>query len=419
MMKNFIYKLLKHSGKYTQTDMVYLAKGGFWLSAGQAVSAVSAFIMAIVFAKLLPKEVYGDYKYILSIAALLTIFTLPGTNISLTQAVAKGEAVSMSKLTLSKIKFGLIASLISLIIAAYYFITDNYIFTVAFVIVAILVPIVESLTLYASVLNGRQLFRKLTERNSLVKIIHSALIITVVWFTQNIIVIITIYFLSILALRWTVTWLTSQEIKDDKNSSKDIDSYGRQLSLAQSVNTISSQIDKILVYYFLGPIQLAIYFMAVTPVDQVKQIVKNIVPLTLPRLSQRSAKELDNSLNKKLIMTGLLGILLTALYIMAAPIFYSYFVPEYIASTAFSILFSSMILLQALSSIIASVLRAQKMVKIIHQNAISQNISLIVLMAVLGFFYGITGIILAKIISMIISIILRWSLWKRQVSLTG
>ena len=70
-IKEKIYNLLRWSEKYTKTDMVYLAHGGFWLSFGQIISSLSSFLLAIAFANLLPKETYGNYKYILSIASIL------------------------------------------------------------------------------------------------------------------------------------------------------------------------------------------------------------------------------------------------------------------------------------------------------------------------------------------------------------
>ena len=43
-IKNKTYKLLRKSEKYTKTDMVYLTKGGFWLTLGQIISSTSAFL---------------------------------------------------------------------------------------------------------------------------------------------------------------------------------------------------------------------------------------------------------------------------------------------------------------------------------------------------------------------------------------
>ena len=65
-IKEKIYKLLRKSEKWTHTDMIYLAKGGFWLTLGQIISSVSSFALAVAFANFLPKEVYGNYKYIIS-----------------------------------------------------------------------------------------------------------------------------------------------------------------------------------------------------------------------------------------------------------------------------------------------------------------------------------------------------------------
>lgn len=416
MLKNLIYKLLRRSEKYTQTDMVYLAKGGFWLTFGQAISAASAFVLAIIFANLLPQYIYGNYKYVMSIAGILAIFTLPGINTAITQAVAKNEKVNTKSLSKFKIKYGLIASAISLAIGIYYFVKDNNIFAACFSILAILIPLTESFTLYAATLNGLQFFKKLNIRNSIIIIIHSLVLGISLIFTQNIIILISLNFSVLLILRFVVSHITEKEnpSQDDKNT--DIKKYGQHLSIAQSINTIGSQIDKILIYQYLGAAELAIYFMAITPVDQVKQVVKNIVPLTLPKLSQRSDKELDKSLGKKLIMTGISGILLTGIYIILAPIFFKYFVPQYIDSTPFSITFSIMILLQSISSMLASVLRAQKMTKIIHQNTIIQNILLILLMISMGYYYGIMGVILAKLIAMMVSIIIRIILWKKAVN---
>ena len=103
---NKIYKILRYSEKYTKTDMVYLAKGEFWLVSGQIISSAATFLLAIAFANLLPKETYGIYKYVLSIFGLLAISTLRGVEAALSQAVAKNYDGDFLVILKTKMKYG-------------------------------------------------------------------------------------------------------------------------------------------------------------------------------------------------------------------------------------------------------------------------------------------------------------------------
>src|SRR3989338_6310130 len=77
-MRNKAYQLLRRSEDFFKTDMVYLAKGGFWFTLAQTVVSLSSFFLAVAFAQFVTKEAYGQYKYILSIVGLLGAFTLSG-----------------------------------------------------------------------------------------------------------------------------------------------------------------------------------------------------------------------------------------------------------------------------------------------------------------------------------------------------
>ncbi len=140
-----VYKLLKKSEKWTKTDMIYLAKGGFWLTLGQGVSSVSSFLLAIAFANLLPKETYGTYKYIMSIVSLLAIPTLAGMNTAIIQAVARGYEGSVMPAFKTKVKWGLLGGLASLILTGYYYFQGNNTLAISFLITAVFVPFMDSL----------------------------------------------------------------------------------------------------------------------------------------------------------------------------------------------------------------------------------------------------------------------------------
>ena len=86
-----IYRLLRRSESYTKTDMVYLAKGSFWLTILQITGTISGFFLSVAFANFFPKHEYGIYKYILSVGGIIGAFTLTGLGPAIMQAVAKGS----------------------------------------------------------------------------------------------------------------------------------------------------------------------------------------------------------------------------------------------------------------------------------------------------------------------------------------
>src|SRR5574339_387501 len=75
----------------TRTDMRYAASGGFWLTAAAGLGSIASLLVAIAFANLAPKEVYGSYKYLMAIAGTLAGFGLSGLAEALSGAAARGQ----------------------------------------------------------------------------------------------------------------------------------------------------------------------------------------------------------------------------------------------------------------------------------------------------------------------------------------
>ena len=105
IFKQKVYGLLKKTEKYTQTDNIYLAKNGFWLVLAKLIVTLSSFLTAVAFANLLTPELYGNYKYIITLVGFLSIFTLKGLHTALSQAVTRGLEGGLHSLFKTKIKF--------------------------------------------------------------------------------------------------------------------------------------------------------------------------------------------------------------------------------------------------------------------------------------------------------------------------
>ena len=137
--KNKIYKILRWSEKYTKTDMVYLAKGGFWVTFGQSITSILSLALLVAFANLLPKETYGVYRYILALAGIFNIFTLTGMNRSVARAVAAGSEGVLRASVRYKLKWNLIMLTAFWVLGGYYLINDNSLFAISFFILGIFV----------------------------------------------------------------------------------------------------------------------------------------------------------------------------------------------------------------------------------------------------------------------------------------
>lgn len=272
--KTRVYTLLRQSEVFFKTDMVYLVKGGSWLGLSQIITIGTGFALSLAFTNLLSPDVYGIYKYVLSIVSLLLITTLNGVDSAVTQSVARGFDGTLAVGLRTKIKWGLLGSFGSLCVALYYYIQGNNILALAFLISAFFIPFIESFDLYNALLNGKKLFKRFSNWNSIKKVIPTVLLISTIYFSQNLFIILAVYFLSALILNVWFYKKTNDELLSNNTVDPESMSFGKHLSVLNILSTLATELDKILVFHYLGAVQLAVYTIALAPVDQIKGILK-------------------------------------------------------------------------------------------------------------------------------------------------
>lgn len=411
-IKQKIYKLLKVSEKYTKTDMVYLAKGGFWLTAGQMVSSICSFLLAIAFANLLPRETYGVYKYILSIASLLAIPTLSGIDTAITQAVSRGYEGSFIKGIKTKIYWGLLGGLASLILAVYYYFNNNITLAFAFLIVGIFVPFMDSLLIYNTLLFGKKKFKISTRYNIIIQILSFAIMISVLFLTNNIFLIVFACFLSNTLFRSLFLFITIKKFKPNKKKDPKTIPYGKHLSLINVILTIADQLDKILIFHYLGAIELAIYTLAIAPPVQIRKLCKNITTLAFPKLAQHKISEIKNTLPIKIFIFFLVMIPIVIIYILIAPYLYKFIFPQYTEAIFYSQIFVLVLLLYP-KGLMMTIFTTHLHKKKIYFISTIMPLIRIGLLLILLPLYGILGTILAIIGTELISLILLIFLFRK------
>lgn len=412
-LRLFITKILIGSQKITGTDNVYIAKHGSYLAIGNIISMAAAFLLSIVFARLLPKEIYGQYRYILSIFALLGISSLQGINDAIIRAVANGFEGTLKQGLKTKLRWSLIGSIASICIALYFWTQGNSEFTISFLIIAVFLPFFKGGEIYQFYLTGKKLFGKRVSYTTLIQILATASIIITLFLTRNLVILILVYFLSYSLLRMFFLFWTIKRTKPNNTKDKETISYGKHLSLMGVIGLVAQEIDKVLLFNFIGPVQLAIYSFASLPIQYLSTPFEIIQELAFPKLSTRPAEEIKKALPKKLIKSIIFILAIILIYIFIAPYFYKILYPQYLESVFYSRLLSLTILVFPISMMTISLqakMKTKELYKILTINPIIQ----IILLAILTPIYGILGIIIAKLLSNIFYFFLTWFYFRKM-----
>ncbi|MDD5749176.1 MAG: oligosaccharide flippase family protein [Patescibacteria group bacterium] len=405
-IKNKIYSLLRRSEKYTKTDMVYLASGGFWLTSGQIVSSAAAFLLAIAFANLLPKETYGVYKYVLSIAGMLAIPTLWGMGTAISQAAARGYDNVLAPAVKTQIKWGLWGGLLGIGTGFYYYLNNNPLLSLSFFAISIFIPFMDPLNSYTSLLLGKKLFKKANKYEIIARISATILIIAALLLTKNIILLLLVYFGSHTLLRLIFFYLTLKQESGKQKEDKEVIKYGKHLSLVKGINLAAGNISNIFLFHFIGSASLAIYSFAIAPMEQLRTLIKIADQIIFPKIAKDNWSIYSfNFFIKKISPFIIILSLISLTYIFIAPLFFKLFFPQYIESVFYSQLYALTIPLTGINSIQDTILKAKRETKKIYLVNIINSISVFIIYLPMIYLWGILGLVWAVIIGKIIEFI--------------
>lgn len=398
-MKETALRLLRWTEKYIQTDMVYIASGGFWLGLGQFISSLSAFLTSIAFANLLLPETFGLYKYILSINSLLLITTLSGMDSAVTQSTARGFEGTLSPAVKEKMKWGVLGSVGLFVISLYYYLNGSNVLAIAFSVCAFFTPFIESFDMYNSLLWGKKLFGPQTKYNVAKKLVALSVIIATLFLTKNLYLILLAYFLGTLLPNIFFYERTKTNYQSNDNVDPDGVKYGKHLSVAYVISTILSELDKILLFHYVGAANLAVYSFATAPNDQIKGMFKNVNSLAMPKFSERTGEEIKSRIWHKVIIMTLIISSIVLCYILLSPYLFRIFFPKYLPSIFYSQLLSVSLIPAVIAGFLYTTLESQKAKKEIYKfNLYTNSLGIIVLFLFI-YYFGILGAIISRIIS--------------------
>ena len=393
-MRNILYKWLRRSERVTKTDMLYLSKGGYWFGQSQAVQLGASFVLALIFARILPKEVYGNYQYILSLTGLMGALMLTGMGVAITRSVARGFEGVVHRAVNLYLRWSVVVSSIALLASLYYFLNGNTVLSLSLVIASIGVPIARSSLLINSFLVGRKNFKFLAQNKIILSLVTTGVLITAgLLFGTSVPLLVLAYFVGHAGGAYILMRYTLKKFPPNNRLDK-------HESLMNTFGSIVSQLDKVLVFQLLGAAPLAIYAFAVIFPSVIRGALKYISSLASPKLSvSKQSRSFKNVLYKSTIFAVATSVLVI-IYILLAKLAFTIFFPAYVEAVPYSQILALALIPRAFHILIVGALKAHRAIKKLYIFRISMPIVEIALFMVLIPLYGLWGVVLAHLLGL-------------------
>jgi len=418
-LKNKAKEILLWSQKYTQTDMLYLGKGGFWLSSTFFLTSVLGLAQIIIFANFLPKEVYGTYKYILALAGTFSFLTLTGMNTAVTQAAAQSESSAILSYAVKvQLKWNFIFTAVITGLSAYYFINNNILFAESLFVLGLIFPLATTFNTYGAFLIGKKDFRRASLYGTVTPVIQTISLAIGALLTQDVFILILIYSTTGLVPNLFFYIRTFKIYKSDTLKSEDKKSvleYSKHLSFMHVLSGIAQYVDKIVIFHYLGAVQLAVYGLALAVPERIRGYTKNMGAMIMPKLSEKTLEDINKTFYKRVLQGMAMGAIVSIAYILIAPSFYRILFPKYLEAVIYSQIFSLTLIFILPANYMSGVFNAHKMLRALYFSSLSANVIKISLYLILGKYFGIWGVIYSMLIVYLTGTLYNFHLWSREL----
>lgn len=395
-------------------DMLYLMKGGFWVFFAQSLNSIFSLVLIIAFANLLPKETYGIYRYILSIAGMLNIFTLSGMNSAVSRAVAQGNEGALRPAVIYQLKWNLMMLVASWILSGYYLIHGDTTLALSLFILGAFIPCTLAFNTYSSYLDGKKQFRMAYSLSVFATLIYSVGMLLTLLITDNVMWMVTIYALttfvpSVVFYIYILRTFKPSTVGDPGDTIK----YGRELTYLRCIDPIVSQIDKVVLAHFWGPAQLAVYTLALAIPNRVMLIIKSWVAIGFPKFSEKTCDEINQVFWRRIMQGMLFGTACTVAYFFISPPFFKYVLPQYSDGLIYSQLLSLNFILAIPNRYLSLLFTSQRFSYVLFRRTIIVSVTTILLYVSFGTWGGLLGLVYANILISLFGFMLNITLWLR------
>lgn len=400
--ESLLARLLTPLEQHTKTDLSYLTKGGFWLTLDEAGGAIAAFLLSVAFAYFLPKEVYGTYRYLIALFWIFTALTMTGLPSVISRSVTRGKEGAFRSSFRFSIFWGLPLSLVALSASGYYFLQGNIELVFGLLIIAALGPFMQAAILWSSYFTGRKDFRSLAFFGLIFAFVPALSLFGTMFLIKSPLALLFTYLASTVLTGLCISIYILVHRKPNTEPDPEYKNLGWHFSAMNLLATVAQQVDKIVVFHYLGAAQLAVYALATALPEQIKNVFGSVTTLALPKFIERPYAEIQKTFWYRLWgFTGVLSIV-AVIYALIAPFVFAIFFSAYQDAVLYSQVFA-LALIPTGSTISITLLQAHKAKRELYIFNVFSPVFQIVSLVVLTSAYGLMGAVVARLAARLLS----------------
>jgi O-antigen/teichoic acid export membrane protein len=289
-----------------------------WLGAARAFGMLCGLATTVIWARLMPPEVFGEFKVVIAAITFVSAFCLLGTAQAAIMAAAKNQDGSLALLLRHKL-FANAAGSIALAGAAVYYgfaPAGSQAIALGLLAAALAFPLYNTTDIWMSWANGKSRFDEVASGQAALSLLALAAIGAVALFGIEQVWIVMLVYLGALA-GVNVAMMTRAAAQ---RTNADIDrlliAYGRHATVAMMFGSLLA-LDVVILNHFHSPADVAVYVIALQFPEQLKGILALLGQVVAPRLyavgnlaqSWQSLRRLFWILYSTTLVIGLVGFL--------------------------------------------------------------------------------------------------------------
>lgn len=315
--------------KHLHLDVRFYGRAFSWMSLSHSSAILRGLATTFIMARILPSELFGQFRYVIAIFGVATVATLAGLSNSIIQGVAKGDT-SVAHIALKKnLKFSPIGCLILIAFALERMLRGEFLVAWSLVGAAITFPLYSISSMYSDILLGKENMKQLAKINFAINAIFTVIFLPILFFYRNLLILSVAYLGVDAIMRAYLSFHAVRKLPNTGDATPYL-RVGNHLSAINIIQVIAGKIDQVLIQFFGGYQSLASYSIAILIPEQIKSFVKSSSGIFLQRLSRHEANEknLKNIQRHFWIATGGTGVLI-ATYILVIPFLLPILFPQY------------------------------------------------------------------------------------------